>query len=83
MTEHAKIFPAAKKFVERFGKDALTEARKRAIELENAGRADGSATWVLIYQEVKVLMMDDARRHEALAAGTRVKRETQNHDTCR
>lgn len=83
MTEHTKISPAAKKFVERFGKDALTEARKRAMELENAGHTDGSATWVLIYREVKVLMMDDARRHEALAAGNRVKRETRNHGTCR
>ena len=83
MTEHAKIFPAARKFVERFGKDALTEAKKRAMELENAGHADGSAMWVLIYREVKVLMMDDARRHEALAAGTRIKREMWNHGTCR
>lgn len=83
MTEHTKIFPAVRKFVERFGKDALKEARRRAIELANAGHADGSATWVLIYREVKVLMMDDARRHEALAAGTRVKREMRNHGTCR
>ncbi|MFQ5763322.1 MAG: hypothetical protein ACE5GT_00185 [Rhodospirillales bacterium] len=59
MTEHAKIFPAAKKFVERVGQEAPTEASRRAAELRDVGNADGAATWEMIYQEVKALVEGD------------------------
>ncbi len=57
--EHAKIFPAAKKFVERFGQEAPTEASRRAAELRDVGNADGWATWERMYQEVKALVEGD------------------------
>ena len=55
MTKDSKISLAAKNFFERFGKDAPAEAKRRAEELQRAGNASGLATWVQIYEEVKVL----------------------------
>lgn len=55
MTKDLKISLAAKNFFERFGKDAPAEAKRRAEELQRAGNASGLATWVQIYEEVKVL----------------------------
>ena len=59
MTEHAKIFPAAKKFVGRFGQEAPAEASKRAAELRRAGNATGWAAWEMMYREVKALVEGD------------------------
>lgn len=56
MTKDLRISDAAKNFVERFGDDAPTEAKKRVEELRCAGNADSAATWMQIYEEVRVLV---------------------------
>ncbi|HEX9701431.1 MAG TPA: hypothetical protein VGA19_01170 [Rhodospirillales bacterium] len=56
MDKDTKIPLAAKNFVERFGKDAPAEAKKRADELMKAGNASGYATWMEIYAHVKVMV---------------------------
>jgi hypothetical protein len=56
MTRDSRIFDAAKNFVERFGDDAPAEAKRRAEELRRAGNVDSAATWMQIFEEVKVLV---------------------------
>ena len=56
MEKETRISIAAENFVERFGDDAPTEALKRAEELRQAGNADSAATWMRIYDVVKVLV---------------------------
>ncbi len=59
MTRDSRIFDAAKNFVERFGDDAPAEAKRRAEELRRAGNAASAATWMQIYEEVRVLVERD------------------------
>ncbi len=56
MTKDTKSSQAARNFVDRFGKDAPAEAKKRANELREAGNAAGHNTWMLIYEQVKFLV---------------------------
>jgi len=56
MTRDSRIFDAAKNFVERFGDDAPAEAKRRAEELRRAGNVASAATWMQIYEEVRVLV---------------------------
>ncbi len=58
MTKDTKISQAARNFVDRFGKDAPAEAKKRANELREAGNSEGHNTWMLIYEQVKFLVED-------------------------
>ena len=58
MTKDTKISQAARNFVDRFGKDAPAEAKKRANELREAGYSEGHNTWMLIYEQVKFLVED-------------------------
>lgn len=52
----SRITAAARNFVERFGDEAPAEAKRRAEELRSAGNDATAATWVKIYEEVKVLV---------------------------
>ncbi len=56
MIKNANIPVAAKNFIERFGEDAPAEAKRRAQEMHIFGKANGYATWMLIYEEVKALL---------------------------
>ena len=56
MTQDQNIPLAARNFVQRFGKTAPEEAKKRAEELLAAGNQTSHATWMMIYEEVKVLL---------------------------
>lgn len=56
MTRDSRISVAAKNFVERFGDDAPAEAKRRAEELQRAGNVESAATWMQIYEEVKVMV---------------------------
>jgi hypothetical protein len=56
MTRDSRISVAAKNFIERFGDDAPAEAKKRVEELRSAGNVASAATWMQIYEEVKVLV---------------------------
>lgn len=56
MTRDSRISVAAKNFVERFGVDAPAEAKKRAEELQCTGNTESAATWMQIYEEVKILV---------------------------
>jgi len=60
MSENEKIRIAAKNFVERFGSDAPAEAKRRAQEMHIFGKADGYATWMLIFEQVKFMVGDGA-----------------------
>lgn len=59
MIRDAKIPLAARNFVDRYGKDAPAQAKRRAEELQRAGQADGHVTWMRIYEEVKRLVDAD------------------------
>ncbi len=56
LTMDSRITAAARNFVERFGKQAPAEAKRRIDELRSAGNADSAATWMQIYEEVKALV---------------------------
>jgi hypothetical protein len=58
MNEINDITVAAKNFLERFGDKAPAEAKRRARELQEAGKGSGYITWMLIYDEVRVLLKD-------------------------
>ncbi len=60
MTKDTKIPKASRNFVDRFGKDAPTEAKQRANELRVAGNVEGHNTWMLIYEQVQRLVEDDS-----------------------
>lgn len=60
MIEENKIPLAVKNFVERFGKDAPAQARKRAEELRDVGNKDGYDTWILIYEKVRTMVEDES-----------------------
>ena len=59
MIDNAKITTAAKNFVKRFGKDAPSEAKRRAQEMKIFKNAEGYATWMQIYEEVQALLEED------------------------
>ena len=61
MTRDSRISVAAKNFVGRFGDDAPVEAKKRAEELRRTGNVDSAATWMQIYEEVKILVERDGK----------------------
>lgn len=65
MTKDTKNSEAARKFVDRFGKDAPAEAKQRTIELLKAGHADGHNKWMLIHEQAKRLIEDgtDGLKH--------------------
>ena len=50
---------AARKFIERFGKDAPHQARIRAAELEVAGDPEGYRSWMDISSAARKLLRDD------------------------
>lgn len=56
MTKDLRISEAANNFFERFGDDAPAEAKKRVDELHRAGNTDSAATWIQIYEEVRILV---------------------------
>ena len=56
LTKDPRISVAAKNFIERFGGDAPAEAKKRVEELRHAGNVESAATWMQIYEEVKILV---------------------------
>lgn len=56
MIETTKIPLAARNFVKRFGENAPAEAQRRAREMKLFGKAEGYDTWMLIYEQVKILV---------------------------
>ncbi len=58
MTKDTKIPQAARNFVDRFGKEAPAEAKKRANDVREAGNAEGHNIWMLIYERVQRLVED-------------------------
>ena len=56
MTDETEIRLTAKRFVERFGKDAPREATIRANELRAAGHVEEYDIWMSIFSEVKSLL---------------------------
>ncbi len=55
MTDENVIRLTARRFVERFGKDATRQATIRANELRAAGHVEEFDIWMSIYSEVKSL----------------------------
>ena len=64
MIETTKIPLAARNFVERFGENAPEEARRRARERKLFGKAEGYDTWMLIYEQVKILVEGESKKTE-------------------
>lgn len=62
MIEPAKIPIAARNFVERFGENAPAEAQRRAREMRLFGKAESYDTWMLIYEQVKVLVEGGSKK---------------------
>ncbi|MCH8237313.1 MAG: hypothetical protein IIC06_03975 [Proteobacteria bacterium] len=62
MIEPTKIPIAAKNFVERFGEKAPAEAQRRAREMRLFGKAEGYDTWMLIYEQVKILVEGGSKK---------------------
>jgi hypothetical protein len=60
MNDNNDITVAARNFLERFGDKAPAEAQRRARELQEAGKGGGYVTWMLIYDEVRVLLKGGA-----------------------
>lgn len=60
MNDNNNITVAARNFLERFGDKAPAEAQRRARELQEAGKGSGYVTWMLIYDEVRVLLKGGA-----------------------
>ncbi|MCH7832707.1 MAG: hypothetical protein IIC55_07535 [Proteobacteria bacterium] len=60
MNDNNDITVAARNFLKRFGDKAPAEAQRRARELQEAGKGSGYVTWMLIYDEVRVLLKDGA-----------------------
>ena len=56
MKDETEIRLTAKRFVERFGKDAPRQATIRANELRAAGHVEEFNIWMSIYSEVKSLL---------------------------
>ncbi|HJO74938.1 MAG TPA: hypothetical protein QGH84_06975 [Rhodospirillales bacterium] len=59
MIETNKTAFAAKNFFKRFGKDAPAEAKRRAQEMRLFGKAEGYATWMQIFEQVKAMAADE------------------------
>ena len=56
MNDNNDITVAARNFLDRFGDKAPIEAQRRAKELQEAGKGGGYVTWMLICDEVRVLL---------------------------
>ncbi len=62
MTDETKIRLTAKRFVERFGKDAPRQATIRANELRAAGHGEEYDIWMFIFSEVKSLLDEGSKK---------------------
>ncbi len=62
MTDETEIRLTAKRFVERFGKDAPRQATIRANEPRAAGHVEEFDGWMSIYGEVKSLPDEGAKK---------------------
>ena len=62
MTDETEIGLTAKRFVERFGKDAPREATIRANELRAAGHVEEYDIWMSIFSEVKSLLDEGPKK---------------------
>ncbi len=62
MTDETEIRLTAKRFVERFGKDAPRQATIRANELRAAGHVEEYDIWMSIYSEVKSLLDEGPKK---------------------
>ena len=49
---------AAERFIERFGKDAMREAKIRAAELRAADDTEGHKNWMAIHGEIVSLLKE-------------------------
>ena len=49
---------AAEIFIERFGEDAMREAKIRAAELRAAGDTEGHKNWMAIHGEIESLLKE-------------------------
>ena len=49
---------AAEKFIERFGEDAMREAKIRAVELRAVGDIEGHKNWMAIHGEIESLLKE-------------------------
>ncbi len=57
------VFRAAKLHLDRHGEAAITEARRRAAELQAAGDRDGADVWLRIVLAIETLLTPTAGMH--------------------
>lgn len=63
MNHENDITTAAKNFVDRFGKDAPSEAQRRATEMRLFGKSNGYNTWMRIFEEVRGILENSPEEH--------------------
>lgn len=56
MLDKQHIYSAAENWVDRYGDNALEQAKQRLDELEEYGERDAHSLWVEIYDEVHSLI---------------------------
>jgi len=61
MIDDGKLNIAAKNFVERFGRDAPHQAKRRAQEMQIFRKADNYALWMMIYEKAKELLGENTK----------------------
>lgn len=58
MNETQEIWRAAQKFIDRFGNDAVRQAKIRVQEMRDAGDAEGENVWVDIVTAIEDMRPD-------------------------